>query len=159
MLVADYDAGLLCMAGPGQPNMPSVLILSHRQSEAEIRYALERGASGYLPIDCVLRELFDALRALRAGMRYFGNSTVAKLATSMARPILTERETDVLRLMVEGDGNKRIAQRLSIAPDTVKAHAKAIFVKLGAATRTEVATLAERRGLLKLPNEAGKQAG
>ncbi|WP_295990404.1 response regulator transcription factor [Rugamonas sp.] len=160
VIVADYESALACLAR--QKNAPSrtggrcagILILSDRHSESEIRYALAQGARGYLALDCALDELFDAVRAVRHGLRYLDAGAQQHIIDSCDRKILTERETDVLRLLVEGDGNKGIARKLNIAPDTVKSHAKSIFQKLGAASRTEVATLAERRGLLKLPAAA-----
>ena len=60
---------------------------------------------------------------------------------------LTERERDVLRLMVKGFANKEIARDLHIAPDTVKNHARAIYAALGIASRADAACAVERRGI------------
>ena len=61
---------------------------------------------------------------------------------------MTARESEVLRLVVEGVGNKSIARRLTIAVGTVKSHLKAIFGKLSVESRTQAIAVAERRGLL-----------
>ena len=58
-----------------------------------------------------------------------------------------------MRLVVEGHGNKAIAKRLDIGIGTVKTHLKAIFQKLEANSRTQVAAVAERRGLLAIPDD------
>ncbi len=157
VFVADYEQGLALIAsarGDGEQRrsrVPTVLILTGRDSEQEIRHALERGARGYLTVGCGLAELVEAVRTLHRGTRYVGNQAARRLADSVACEWLTARETDVLRLVVEGHGNKTIARRLGIAIGTVKSHLKAIFQKLEASSRTQVAAVAEKRGLLSLP--------
>jgi two-component system NarL family response regulator len=69
-------------------------------------------------------------------------------------PELTEREREVLRLVVGGRSNKGIAAALSITEGTVKYHVNNILAKLGAADRTEAAILALRRGLVHLDEVA-----
>jgi DNA-binding CsgD family transcriptional regulator len=63
---------------------------------------------------------------------------------------LTPRETEVLRMLAEGAGNKQIARRLGISEHTVKFHVGSILAKLNAASRTEAVTLGVRRGLIPL---------
>jgi DNA-binding NarL/FixJ family response regulator len=63
---------------------------------------------------------------------------------------LSERELEVLRLLVDGASNKGIAQRLSLSENTVKAHVSHIFGKLGVQSRTEAVTVALQRGLVSL---------
>jgi len=154
VVVTDYDHGLSILRwarnDPRQRHvpLPRVLIVTQRDTETEIRHALEQGARGYLLLGCGIDELVAGVRALRAGMRHVGGRAAQRLADSVACEALTEREQAVLRLVVEGLANKAIANRLDIAIGTVKSHLKAIFQKLNAASRTEVATMAERRGLL-----------
>lgn len=69
-----------------------------------------------------------------------------------ALPELSEREIEVLRLVATGVGNKEIAQKLSISPNTVKVHLRNIFGKIGAGSRTEAAMYAIQRGLVEMPN-------
>lgn len=160
VVIADYECGLAllaqgragqCDAGPGHRTGAAVLILSQRDTEFEVRHALEQGARGYLVLGCGVEELLAAVRALRAGLRHIGGKAAQRLADSVAFEALTGREQAVLRLLVQGLGNKAIAHRLGIAMGTVKSHLKAIFQKLNAGSRTEVAAVAERRGLLTAP--------
>ena len=71
-------------------------------------------------------------------------------AQNEASVVLTPRETDVLKLMVDGASNKVIAHKLSIAAGTVKFHVMSILSKLNAGTRTEAVTLGVRMGLVHL---------
>lgn len=163
VVVADYANGMDLVAKFHRlPDLahgrhPKVLIVSHRDSEWEIRQALERGVRGYLVLGCELPEIVDAVRAVRRGMRYICGNASRRLADSVACVSLTTRETAVLRLVSEGLGNKLIARELHIAIGTVKSHLKAIFEKLGAKNRTEVATLATSRGLLDSPFSTAAQ--
>lgn len=160
VIVTDYEHGLALLnraradARSRQGSaLPTVLIVTPRDTESEIRHALERGARGYLLLGCGVDELVAAVRALHAGIRHIGARAAQRLADSVACEALTGREQAVLRLVVEGHGNKAIANRLEIAIGTVKSHLKSIFQKLNAASRTEVATVAERRGLLVSMND------
>jgi len=163
VVVADYEYGLAVIAaarskgGPSPLQKPHVLVVTQRDTEWEIRHALELGVHGYLVLGCGIDELLDGVRAVHRGMRHVGVHAARRLADSVASGTLTCRETDVLRLVAEGIGNKAIARQLDIAVGTVKSHLKAIFEKLNAKSRTEVAAVAERRGLLTL-HRAGSQA-
>jgi DNA-binding NarL/FixJ family response regulator len=154
VVIADYEQGVQLIAArkasAGPPGrIPKVLILTARDSEWEIRSALETGARGYLIQGCELAELMAGVRDVHRGIRHICAPAARRLADSISHATLTGRELDVLRLVVEGRGNKAIARDLTIAVGTVKSHLKTIFEKLGARTRTEVAALAERRGLLR----------
>jgi LuxR family maltose regulon positive regulatory protein len=72
----------------------------------------------------------------------------ARQPPAIIRQALTPRENNVLRLIANGLSNKRIAQRLDIAPETVKSHAKSIFAKLAAQTRAQAVAHAEALGLI-----------
>ncbi len=158
VVVTDYEHGLrmLARAAERPRHAPPVLIVTARDTESEIRHALEQGARGYLLLGCSIDELVTGVRALCAGMRHIAGRAAQRLADSVACEALTGREQAVLQLVVVGLGNKAIARRLDIALGTVKSHLKSIFQKLDAASRTEVAAIAERRGLLSL---AGTCAG
>lgn len=165
VIVADYEQGMTLIAAAKTPPghrpapVPKVLILTARDSEWEIRVALEGGVRGYVIQGCGVGELVDGVRAVHRGMRHVCAPAARRLADSIAYAMLTGREMEVLRLVAEGHGNKAVARELAIAVGTVKSHLKAIFEKLGAKSRTEVATLAERRGLLALPApQAGDSA-
>jgi LuxR family maltose regulon positive regulatory protein len=72
----------------------------------------------------------------------------ARRPPEINRQPLTPRESNVLRLIAGGLSNKRIAQRLDIAPETVKSHTKSIFAKLAAQTRAQAVAHAEALGLM-----------
>lgn len=155
VVLADYERGLDVAAtewriGPFRGAAPKVLVLSRRDSEGEIRHALAHGVSGYLTVGCGLSEIVDAVLTLHRGIRYVGVQAARRLADSIACKLLTQRETDVMRLLVEGHANKAIARCLGVTVGTVKTHLKSIFQKLDASSRTEVAAVAAKRGLLAL---------
>lgn len=130
------------------PLQAAVLVVSPADSEMNVRRALERGVSGYLPQTCAPEQLLDATLALARGQRYLERSVAQRLADAMSQDLPTPREIDVLHLMAVGLCNKAISSELDIAVGTVKAHIKALLQKLDAATRTEAADVARRRGLL-----------
>ena len=127
-----------------------VLILTTYKGDAQIRRALQAGASGFLLKSSVRKELLDAVRAVHAGMRHVPSEIAVELAQHMGDAMLSERETQVLRCAAAGNSNKRIALQLAIAEETVKAHMRSILSKLGARDRTHAVTLALQRGFLSL---------
>jgi DNA-binding NarL/FixJ family response regulator len=156
VVVADYESGLGLLAAARRcygPHAASakVLILSSRETESEIRHAIECGVHGYQTLGGKPADLVEGVRAMHEGVRYFCTVAAARLAESLVGRGLTGRESDVLRLVTEGCCNKTVARRLAIAPGTVKGHMKAILQKLEANNRTEAAAVAERRGLFKRP--------
>jgi DNA-binding NarL/FixJ family response regulator len=154
VVVADYESALRLLTaarrrcGP-HTALAKVLVLSGRDTESEIRHAFESGVHGYQTLGGKPDDLFDGVRSVHGGVRYFCPVAACRLAESMVGRGLTGRESDVLRLVIEGCCNKTVARRLAIAPDTVKAHMKAIFQKLEANNRTQAAAVAGRRGLFK----------
>lgn len=154
IVVTDYEQGLTLIARArtraqlALTPQPHVLIVTPRETEWDIRQALELGVRGYLSLGCELEEVAEAVRTLHAGMRHIGQRAARRLADSVACTALTSRETDVLRLVAQGRCNKLVAHELNIAVGTVKSHLKTIFEKLGAKSRTEVAMVAQQRGLL-----------
>jgi len=150
VVVADYERGVALAGGLPCRALPNVLVVTARSSEGEIRHALEQGARGYLVLGCRLHEVVAAVRLTGRGLRYLDVAAAHRLADSLASAPPTSREMEVLRLLVDGRSNKLIARELDISVGTVKSHVKALFMKLDASSRTEVATIAERRGLLSL---------
>jgi DNA-binding NarL/FixJ family response regulator len=126
-----------------------VMIVASNNREWEIRSALECGVRGYLLIGCALDELAAGVRAVYRGVRYLSPQVAVRLAEILSGDSLTVREEEVLRLVVDGMGNKAIARRLGIAVGTVKSHLKGIFDKLNVESRTQAICAAERRGLLR----------
>lgn len=155
IVVADYTMGLQLAAqarrqarGRYAAGAAKVLVITNQDRENDVRSALEAGVDGYLELGCQVQELISGVRQLARGSRYLCATAAQRIADSMARSTLTEREQQVLCLVARGRSNKAVAQALTISVGTVKAHMKAILGKLGALTRTEAASIAAERGLL-----------
>jgi DNA-binding NarL/FixJ family response regulator len=127
-----------------------IVALSTFGGDEDIRRALMAGVQSYLTKDVLHDELIAAIRAVHAGQKYLPPPVAAALAAQLPRPDLSARETDVLRLIVEGLSNKQIAFTLGIAEHTVKNHVKSILSKLGVDDRTQAATAAIQRGIIHL---------
>lgn len=124
-----------------------VLILTSFKEAALVQSALQAGAIGYVLKDISAADLASAIRAARAGYGTLSPG-VSPAARSPAPGFdLTPREREVLALLAEGLTNIAIAERLMVAPSTVKSHVSRVLSKLGVASRTEAATLAVREGL------------
>jgi DNA-binding NarL/FixJ family response regulator len=153
VVVADYESGVeLATKGsrrPGTGDSFKIMVVASSDREWEIRSALERGVRGYVLVGCALDELACGVRAVHRGARHLSPQVAQRLAESMSGEPLTAREEQVLRLVVEGMGNKAIARRLDIAVGTVKSHLKGVFDKLNVVSRTQAICAAERRGLLR----------
>ena len=152
VVVADYANGTALAHGArhrdGAASAP-VVIVAGNDGERDIRSALASGVRGYILTGCPLDELAESVRSAYRGSRHLSPRVAARLAESIAGESLTGREEEVLRLVVEGLGNKAIARRLSIAVGTVKSHLKGVFDKLGVESRTQAICSAARRGLLQ----------
>jgi DNA-binding NarL/FixJ family response regulator len=127
-----------------------IIILSVYKGEEDVHRAVEAGASGYLPKSAEPRELVEAIRAIRNGDRYFPAAISAALAQRQARGKLSEREHEVLVMIVKGRSNKEIAAAMGISENTVKVHTTRVFEKLNVADRLEAATAAIQRGIVHL---------
>jgi len=152
VLVADYEHGIEAAAcarvlGP-YARTPKVLVITARETEAEIRRALGAGVRGYLLLGCRATELVVAVRSVERGQRPLGELVAMRVAESLLHDELTGRELDVLELLARGYPNKAISSTLDISIGTVKTHVRGIMLKLQASSRTEATVVAERRGLL-----------
>jgi DNA-binding NarL/FixJ family response regulator len=98
----------------------------------------------------VHKELLDTIRAVHAGQRRIPPEVATELADHAMDEDLTPREIDVLRLILGGNANKMIADRLSITEETVKSHVTNILAKLGANDRTHAVTIGLKRGIIEL---------
>ena len=127
-----------------------IIVLAEHAGDAEISKALKKGALGYICKDVEPRELIKAIRTVNAGKRYIPSDIAEILSESYGKEELTPSESNVLRMIVGGKSNKEIAHALDVSENTIKTHAKNIFEKLGVSDRTSAATLALKRGLVRL---------
>ena len=130
-----------------------VIALSSFKEGTRIMNALEAGAIGYLTKDISAEELAWAIRAAHSGRATLSpdvSQALVQAANKSPAPgsDLTEREREILALMVEGLNNTQIAGKLSVSPSTVKSHVSNILSKLGVSSRTEAVTLAFRHKLV-----------
>ncbi|HEY5444141.1 MAG TPA: response regulator transcription factor, partial [Pyrinomonadaceae bacterium] len=95
-------------------------------------------------------ELETAIRSVHAGSRRIPAVIAERLAERMSGSALTDRELEVLELIVKGQSNKEIAKSLTISEATVKSHINSLLSKLGVTDRTQAATTALQRGLVHL---------
>lgn len=127
-----------------------IILFSNYETEEDVFRATEAGAVAYLGKSIDPTELIAAVRIVHSGRTYFPEPIAAKLAARGARPSLTDRELNILRLIVLGRCNKEIAAELEIAANTVRNHLSNLMQKLGVRDRTEAATLAIQRGIIRL---------
>jgi two-component system response regulator NreC len=136
-------------ASPGT----SIVVLTMQKEPAFARQALQLGVLGYVLKEAADDELVQAVRRAAAGETYLQPALGARLA-SEAEPgggDLSQRETDVLRLIALGHTNAEIAEKLFISVRTVETHRAHIQQKLGASTRAELVKNALERGLVEQP--------
>ncbi|RME43339.1 MAG: DNA-binding response regulator [Chloroflexi bacterium] len=138
-----------------------VLILSMHQSDVYFYRALEAGAAGYVVKKAASEELLHAVRAVAQGDAYFHPSVARKLLSDFRRGgekatpgppgyhKLTEREKEVMWLLINGYVNQEIADKLFISPSTVQAHRSHILEKLGVSSVIDLVRYAIRHGLIE----------
>jgi DNA-binding NarL/FixJ family response regulator len=153
VVICDYESGMAWahhqrLRPSAARHVPGVVVVTWRDSEADVRTALQSGIGGYLMGNCDLDELVQAVRAVGRGSPCLCGAAAALVAKSLTRTPLTMRESEILRLIASGMSNKLIASKLDIALGTVKAHANAILGKLGARSRTQATVIAAQQGLL-----------
>ena len=127
-----------------------IIVLTTYTGDVQVLRALKAGARGYILKGHVHKELLDTIRAVHAGQKRIPPEIAAELADHAADDPLTEREIDVVKLIAAGNGNKQIADLLSIGEATVKSHVTNILSKLGANDRVHAVTIALKRGIIEL---------
>lgn len=129
-----------------------VLALTSVLEDASVVGAVRAGAIGYLLKDTDAEALCRAIKAAAAGQVQLTPQAAARLMQAVSAPespeALTERETEVLRLIAQGKANKEIARNLNISEKTVKVHVSNILSKLGVQSRTQATLYAIRIGLV-----------
>src|SRR5260370_25523782 len=126
------------------------IVLTTYAVDVLARRALKAGAHAYVLKSLVRKDLPDTIRSVHAGKKCISPEISAQLADHIADDILTAREIEVLGLIAAGEGNKVVADQLSLTEETVKGHVKNILSKLGANPRTHAVMIALRRGIIEL---------
>ncbi len=126
------------------------VVMTTYEGEEDIYQALEAGAQAYL-IKCMPSEtLVDAIIKVNSGLRVIPPAVARSLASRTPNFSLTDRERDVLLLIVKGNSNKEIASKLGITEGTVKCHVNVILSRMGVSDRTQAAIAALQRGIVHL---------
>ena len=131
------------------PNI-RVLIVTTYDGDEDIHLAMQAGASGYVLKGLTSAELVSAIRVVHQGEKVIPKELASRHRDRVRRKDLSARELDVLRLLVDGFTNKEMARRLNVGEETVKAHLKGVFIKLGVTDRTQAAIAAIRHGIVHL---------
>lgn len=127
-----------------------IVVLTTYAGDEDITRALKAGALSYLLKETPRGELLDTIRAVSAGQRRIPHDVAARLAGHVAEDKLTDRELDVLKLIVKGLSNREIGKTLDITEGTVKGYVNGLLAKLGVRDRTQAVTAALQRGLVYL---------
>jgi two-component system response regulator NreC len=149
---------------PGQPSLEAIpeireaspetriVVLTMQKEPGFARQALQLGVLGYVLKEAADDELVQAVRSAAAGETYLQPTLGARLAAEpeSAKRDLSERETDVLRLIALGHTNAEIAEKLFISVRTVETHRAHIQQKLAVSTRAELVHSALARGLVEI---------
>ncbi|MCK4354395.1 MAG: response regulator transcription factor, partial [Dehalococcoidia bacterium] len=129
---------------------------------------LDAGAAGYLLKSARGQDLAQAIRAIKSGESVLHPKIIAKLlkramVTTVEEPkasgLLSERESEILRLVALGMSNKEIAEKLFLSQRTIKAHLTNIFNKFNVASRSEAIVKGLQWGLVTLENTSNKVQG
>jgi DNA-binding NarL/FixJ family response regulator len=138
-----------------------VIVLTAREDDDHIVDALRAGARGFLVKDIAPDRLVDAIRVVAAGDAFLAPSVTRRLLERFAERLTTgaaeqarlatvsERETEVIRLLARGMTNREIAEQLVVSEPTVKSHISHVLVKLGLRDRTQAVILAYEAGLIR----------
>ena len=160
----DYDIAMIDMSMPGvsgialvkrlkaeKPKMKLLVLSMHGEHQYAAR-ALKAGASGYLTKDSAAEQLLGALRKIAAGGVHISDAAASALVASPARmshESLSDREFEVMRLLVEGLGPSEIGERLHLSVKTVSTHKTHILEKLGVGGTAELVRYALEHKLVE----------
>jgi two-component system, NarL family, response regulator len=125
------------------------VVLTTYHGDEDIYRALKAGAQSYLLKGMADSELLGAIRNVHAGMRYFPQPVLNSLANRPPESELTQRELQILKLIVKGMSNRQIAESLGITEATVKWHVNILLSRLNVTDRTQAAVTSLRRGIVE----------
>jgi two-component system NarL family response regulator len=136
------------------PELP-ILVLTSREDKNLIPRAIDAGARGYCLKGIGADTLILAIRSLVSGASWWDakatkeiQAALSPLANGVLNPSLTGREKEILTLMATGNSSQEIAQKLYIAPGTVRVHIHAILQKLGTSDRQQAIFIAQQQNLI-----------
>lgn len=133
-----------------------VIALTSVLEDNSVVDAVRAGAIGYLLKDTEADDLTKAIKAAAAGQVQLSPRAAARLMREVRAPEspenLTQRETEILKLIGRGLSNKEIAAELEIGEKTVRTHVSSVLAKLNVNSRTQAALHAVRIGLIDFPN-------
>ena len=127
-----------------------ILVLTTYDGDENIYRALQAGAKGYLLKDVPKDEFLNAIRTVAKGEYVIPPIVAARLAQRLPTDHLSQREMDVLKLIVRGRSNKEIGADLHVTESTVKNHVNSLLAKLHVQDRTQAVTTALKRGIVTL---------
>jgi DNA-binding NarL/FixJ family response regulator len=126
-----------------------IIILTSHDLEEDIFRAFQAGARGYLLKDVQVELLVKAIKTVAAGHKHIPPEIARALAQHGKGDDLTSRELEVLQMVVKGFSNREIGSALGFSENTAKFHVKNILTKLQVSDRTEAATAAFQRGIIR----------
>jgi DNA-binding NarL/FixJ family response regulator len=131
----------------------AVVMVTSVASESVLLGAIDAGCAAFVLKDSPVQDVIDATRAAGRGEAVIAPSLLARLLPRLRRTAapataLTDREQQVLELLVEGHSSQAIADRLFLSMNTVRNHVQNVLVKLGAHSRLEAVATAVRTGLV-----------
>jgi len=156
------DVVLMDLRMPGQGGVETILallkefpdarvvVVTTYDSDEDVFRAIQAGAKSYLLKDMAREQIVATIRDVHRGLNKLPPSVASRLEERLRHPELTEREMEVLRLLVRGRSNKEIGADLGISESTARFHMKAVFQKLEVLDRTQAAIEAVRRGLVQV---------
>jgi DNA-binding NarL/FixJ family response regulator len=138
-----------------------VILLTNYDDEEYVMESIRAGADGYVLKDVKKGDLFKIIRGVLRDRAFIDPTVTHKLfhsikqsstskETQVARPVLSQRELEILTHIVDGRSNKDIAHAVHLSPDTVKTHLRNIYQKLGVNNRSQAARAAIQGKLVHL---------
>jgi DNA-binding NarL/FixJ family response regulator len=124
-----------------------IIVLTTYEGDEDIHQALQAGAMGYLIKGMSHDVLVRAIRRVYEGNRFLPPPVSQALSSRSSGSALSQREREVLSLMVAGNSNREIGEKLHIKEPTVKSHITLILMRLGVTDRTQAVVEALKRGL------------
>ena len=137
------------------PDMKVIAVTIHDDDPFPARL-LEAGAAGYITKGCDIDEIIQAIQAVHSGKQYLTPNVAQKLALSLVNKHgkslldeLTQREVQVMLMVVRGDSNRDISEQLCLSPKTTSTYRGRLFEKLGVNNDVELTRFAIRHGMIK----------